>query len=465
MTRSNRSRILDLIEQFDPQIRKAFEDAIDDINRAVDLARLVAALERGDIESAIRALNLDTMAYYELEKAIADAYAAGGSATVNSIPVGALSANLVVRFNVRNARAENWLRDHSSRLVTEIVNDQRLAVRSALLAAMQAGQNPRTAALDIVGRVNPRTRRREGGLLGLTTAQERFVAAYAAELASTEPGLLRNALKRARRDKRFDRTILKAIRDGEAIPALTAARMVQRYRDGLLKLRGETIGRTEALASLHAAQYEALLQAVEVGALQESQIQRIWQSAGDARVRDTHQDMDGQTVGLRDQFTAPDGSRLQYPGDPSAPPELVINCRCWAETKVDFLAALAPKAGPLGSLDENAALIGRVAGFARQELTRLTPEQIAVRRRDYDRARRIIAHYRRDRGFSLANTERLFDMVLGYIPGVNDRIPTGERAVINNLRSRRTNLFASIDLQFGVINRAIERAEELVVAQ
>lgn len=54
-----------------------------------------------------------------------------------------------------------------------------------------------------------------------------------------------------------------------------------------------------------------------------------WLTARDERVRDSHR-IDGQIVGITEDFTTGLGNRLQYPGDrgSGAPPEDVINCRC-----------------------------------------------------------------------------------------------------------------------------------------
>lgn len=52
-----------------------------------------------------------------------------------------------------------------------------------------------------------------------------------------------------------------------------------------------------------------------------------WVSREDDRVRHTHAIADGQTVGVHDHFHV-GASFMAYPGDKTAPPGEVINCRC-----------------------------------------------------------------------------------------------------------------------------------------
>jgi hypothetical protein len=269
------------------------------------------------------------------------AYAAGGEATIAALPtlrdpVSGVVA--VIRFNVRNPRAEAWIANYAAELVTAITEDQRRGVVQALSAGMEARQNPRTVALDIVGRVNRATGKREGGIIGLTAQQEGFARAATAELRSGDPDLLAHYLTRQARDRRFDNAVKRAIRDGGKLPADIALKASTRYRARLLKVRADSIARTEALAALNGGQYEALQQSVDSGSVKPEMIRRTWMSAKDERVRDTHEEMHGQTVGLHEPFVSPSGATLAYPGDPAAPAAERIQCRCWAMPRIDFLA-------------------------------------------------------------------------------------------------------------------------------
>lgn len=337
--RRQRSQILELLERYEPLLAAAFRESIDDLRGNVDMAALERALAAGDTEGAIRALRIDRAAFLALETQIQASYSASGGAMAGSISNlrnPTTGERLFVRFDLRNPQAERWVAEHSSRMIVEIVEDQRAAARLAIEAGVSRGDGPRRTALDIVGRINRATGRREGGILGLTAKQTEWAQAARNELASGDPTLLRRYLDRQRRDKRFDRSVLKAIREGTPVPQSIVDRAAQSYTNSLLKLRGDTIGRTEALSAMNAARDQAVRQASANGT------KKTWSATGDDRTRDAHAEMDGQTVGLDEPFTTPDGYKLMYPGDTSlgAPAEHTIGCRCWVEYEIDFLAGV-----------------------------------------------------------------------------------------------------------------------------
>lgn len=338
---SLRKQIRDLIANLEPSVRDGFLASIADIKAQATLRRIVAALEQRDVEGAIRALGLDRAAFSPLENAISQAYGSGGAVTAAAInPLFArVGAEVIIRFDVRNVRAERWLQNTSSTLVQDIIADQRNAIRNAIEAGYARGQGPRTIALDVIGGVNQATGRREGGIIGLTNEQQSYVQAARGELGSGDPDALRNYLTRARRDRRFDSQVRRAIESGESLPADFVARATTRYEARLLELRGEMISRTETMSAVHAAKREAFQQGLDGTGYSADLVSRIWHSAGDGRVRHTHAGMDGQTVqGLNTPFVSPSGARLMHPGDRSlgAGAAEIIGCRCDDEINIDF---------------------------------------------------------------------------------------------------------------------------------
>jgi SPP1 gp7 family putative phage head morphogenesis protein len=89
-------------------------------------------------------------------------------------------------------------------------------------------------------------------------------------------------------------------------------------------VRAERIARTETVQALNTGAHEGYLLAG---------IQRQkWLAIRDGRTRDSHAELHGTIVGINEPFVfVGEGGRkvsLRYPGDPSGPPEEIINCRC-----------------------------------------------------------------------------------------------------------------------------------------
>ncbi len=105
------------------------------------------------------------------------------------------------------------------------------------------------------------------------------------------------------------------VADGESIPALRAR--IQRVFTDLSGYRATMIARTETVGAYNAA---ATMAALEAGA-----VRKTWMATNDSRTRQSHRLADGDTVALNKRFTA---SQSRWPGDPAAPANQSINCRC-----------------------------------------------------------------------------------------------------------------------------------------
>ena len=338
-----RRQITALLDFHDVAIRDAFMESIDEITSRIILKDLIEQLMNNNIDAALEALHLEPAAFAKLEATIAQAYNAGGVAMTSSIPTlrSASGAVTVIRFDVRNPRAEAWLTNKSSKLITgEIIEDQLNGLRRVMTEGMEAGRNPRATALDITGRINRVTRRREGGLIGLNSRQMEYVSSARNELLSGEPAAMRNYLKRGRRDKRLDSVVRSAISDGKPVSAGLVESATRNYKNSLLNLRGETIGRTESLAAVNAGKHEGFVQGISKSDINPAHVKRVWSTAGDSRVRNDHAIMNGQEViGLDTPFVSPTtGAMLKHPGDGSlgAGAEDIINCRCIEIYEVDY---------------------------------------------------------------------------------------------------------------------------------
>ena len=318
----------ELAAKYGQEVAQAFMTAIRDLTRQVEIQKLLLALERRDLEAAMRALHIDRAAFQPLEAKLVEAFTAGGQGAVATMPA---AVSIGFRFDPGNQRAAAIIRETAATLITRLTQGEIDQARAFLADGMARGAGPRSVALDLVGRISRATGQRTGGLIGLSGPYRDYVATVRAELASTNPALLRNYLTRNQRDRRYDRAVARAIETGKPVPPETARTAVTRYSARLVRLRGEVIARTEGLPAIRAAKHEAYQQLADDGRVDVMDIVRGWSTTEDGRQRDTHDAMNGQEVrGLDMPFTSPSGAQMMYPGDTSrgAPASEIVACRC-----------------------------------------------------------------------------------------------------------------------------------------
>lgn len=198
---------------------------------------------------------------------------------------------------------------------------------------LNAGRNPRSVALELVGRIVDG--KRQGGIVGLTSQQAGYVLNARRQLQDLDAGYFTRAL----RDRRFDKLVKKAIADEKPLSRADIDRITGRYADRLLNHRGEVIARTEMISALHAGQYEGMRQLIDTGKVRADQVTKVWSATGDGRTRDSHLHMNNVAVPFNRPFVTETGAQMQYPQDVSlgAPASEVIACRCHALYKVKWL--------------------------------------------------------------------------------------------------------------------------------
>ena len=318
-------------------ILKAFMTSVQSVKDQAVIAEIARLIELGQVEAIVDLLQLDPATFRPLENATLAAYEVGGAtgaAQIGRIPTNA--GTLVARFNVRNPRAEAFIRDLSSREIVEIAEETKEVVRTVLRSGLAEGANPRTTALDLVGMVDPITRARTGGHIGLTSNQSQWIVNARKELEELNP----NYLTRALRDKRLDSAFKKALGSGVTMPIKQIDTAIARMQARALRYRAENIARTESLNALRSGQNEAIRQAVDIGELDQEFATKTWQDTGDSRTRPEHGMADGQTVPLDQPFIV-GGERLMHPGDSIGSAGNVINCRCRANYKMNFAGQAA----------------------------------------------------------------------------------------------------------------------------
>jgi len=108
------------------------------------------------------------------------------------------------------------------------------------------------------------------------------------------------------------------VKSGESIDQLS-----ERIRSvySMASTRAKTIARTEVVGASNMGRSEVLTQS--------GFTKKIWYTALDERVRDSHAKMHGESVDMKDAWALPGGGSVRYPGDYGAGlPAETINCRC-----------------------------------------------------------------------------------------------------------------------------------------
>lgn len=334
-TRSRRE-YLQLLYEAEAPVRREFTEFVIAAVAGVRVRDVERAIERMDTDTMLRDIGVTSAALSPLAEAVRQNYLRGGR-------FEAPAARIM--FDLRSPRAENWIREHSSALVTRITEGQRQGIQRTLETGMRLGRNPRQTALDIVGRVGP-TGRRSGGIVGLSAPQSQYVANAREQLLSGDPRAMREYFSRTRRDRRFDGIVHRAIAEGRPVAITDVDRITGRYSDRLLKLRGDSIARTESVEALNAGRDEAVQQAIDEGVISGQHTVGVWDATGDADTRPSHHALHGQRRIQGEPFESPTGARMMHPGDTSmgAGAEDVANCRCHKRFEYDYIGEAARRA-------------------------------------------------------------------------------------------------------------------------
>lgn len=335
---SQRQVLENLANEWEQKLAQEWLDAIRSITSAVILKDLIAELERGNLEAAMRMLDITPERFARFEAGILQAYNAGGVATVNGMPsVRDPSGNRVTfSWGVRNTPAEQIMRSHAAGLVDSLVGEQLTSVRSVLVDGLARGKNPRQTALDLVGKINRRTGFREGGLIGLMPSSVQTLDKIYAGLRSGDAQAMRDYLGYALRDKRFDGHVRRALEQGGAVPADAVDRIVTAYSNKALMERGKALALTETNIALAKAKTDAFQQQIDAGKLEAGDMVKTWGRTISKEPRNGHLAMAGKSIPFGEMFTLPSGYQCTGPHDPNLPASELVGCKCYMDITISF---------------------------------------------------------------------------------------------------------------------------------
>lgn len=146
------------------------------------------------------------------------------------------------------------------------------------------------------------------------------------KLITVKPELLPRKIVDGKKDKAWNRKIIagavtQAVIQGDSIPKL-ARRIAAQTGETNMKAMMR-YARTAMTSAQNSGRQEMLHEAAGMGI----KAKKVWLATLDGRTRDSHRHLDGQKVDIDKPFKSGYGN-IMYPGDPSAHPGDVYNCRC-----------------------------------------------------------------------------------------------------------------------------------------
>jgi hypothetical protein len=290
-----------------PELRTAILRAFEIIRESVPEAELAKIIAAGDLEALFRvALNEAVMdiAFRQVRERIRRGVEANVGYFARDLPKGGkVNGQIVIGFDVLNPKTIEGIRTLDTKVVQTLAEDTREVVRALVENGLRDGKNPRAIAREL------------RQVVGLAPSQAAAVDNFRRMLEEGD----REALTRALRDRRFDRTLERAFgADGKGLSTEAINRQVEAYRRRMIAYNAETNARTASIDAMKLGQRLAWDDAAEKGLVDRQLLVKTWRGVKDSRERPSHFAMEGQTV----PFDQPFSNGQQIPG------ESEFNCRC-----------------------------------------------------------------------------------------------------------------------------------------
>ncbi len=238
-------------------------------------------------------------------------------------------AKKLLAFDDADPDVLSWAERNRLDLVRDLTFEQRSLIRAMLIRIDEDGTNPLEAARDILDS------------LGLTPAQNAAVESYGRSLLA---GDYTAALDRALSSGNADRVIAAARAGRRQLTVAQIDRAVLQYRANYVRLRAETIARTESQRIAHQGSDALYRQAIRRGDIDADQVECEWLHHPGKKSskydRQFHIVMHGQQRPWGEPFVSGLGNELLFPGDPAAPAKETVNCACGRTVRLRPAAAL-----------------------------------------------------------------------------------------------------------------------------
>lgn len=316
-------------------IAAAVKEALEKASFAINQKALIDAINRRDFAEIINLTRINPAVMFPIDEAIRGGFIMGGGLVGGDLAAGLAGT---YSFNGRHPQAEEWIKQNGGLLIQGIIDESIQSVRAVVEAGIASGRSSSSMAREITGRKVGQ--RRVGGILGLNSDQAEQVARARSILS--DPATIRQYFIRDREsgqmrpryklsDRRFDRVIKEAIRDGKAITGRRLDQITEGHRSKALGYRGRVIAKDQSFRALAAGRAMGYDQLVENPNVEKVTVR--WQHNLSQNPREDHVAMDGTVIDLGETFQFDDAA-MKHPHDPVGGAEHSIGCRCVAIYRV-----------------------------------------------------------------------------------------------------------------------------------
>lgn len=313
---SERQRLDNILKEQEIKIGSAFLKFVDKIKSEKVLKELNDAIENNDFTRVNQIIDGFIITF---ANTIPTVFATVAAAEADHLIEQLSTTAIAIGFDPTYPRAAELVRQSRFEILRGLTLQQRQATQQAIAAAFESGYSPREVARSVVNSI------------GLTAQQEQAVRNYRSLLEKQSS----QALDRKLRDRRFDRTVETSIKDGTPLTAAQIDKMTDAYRKKAINLRALTIARTQGIRAMNEARIEVLSQIMEPLAATHVAF-KTWFPTLDSRTRDHHASMADQVVEFDKPFIDGKGNVIRFPGDPLAPADTIINCRCGFTVNIEL---------------------------------------------------------------------------------------------------------------------------------
>lgn len=320
--------VVAVADRYRPAFARNFTAAMQAVARRITVEMVANAIDHpaalSTILQMVDAAPVVKDAHSDAIDAYAQIFSDAGKATLDGY-AGALDpealAEMLARLDVKSPFMQQAARDMSAKLVTRVNAETKRAIRQIILDATQNGASPYETSLLLQD------------VIGLNAGQAQAVRNYRNGLMEARDGT------RGVGGLRSQWTLAPKIPASAALTPAEVRRFTDLYAQRQLEYRAYNIARTETMFASNMGQQLTWREMANQGFIDASTFTRVWSVVDDDRLCEECAPMDGQAVGLEENFVSDEIGVLESERKPrdvpleTLTPPLHPSCRCVLTTE------------------------------------------------------------------------------------------------------------------------------------